>query len=75
MQEPFITLFFVPVSLLDIIDILLVTFILYRAYLIIHGTTASRMLIGLILILFLSLIVQVFNMEGMASSRTCMLLA
>ena len=65
MQDPLFHIFFIPVSLFDIIDILLVTFILYRAYLIIQGTTASRMLIGLILILFLSMIVQMFNMEGM----------
>lgn len=65
MQDPLFHIFFVPVSPLDIIDIFLVTAILYRAYQIIQGTTASRMLIGLILILILSLIVQLFNMEGM----------
>ncbi len=63
MQDPLFNIFFIPVSFLDIIDIFLVTAILYRAYQIIQGTTASRMLIGLILIL--SLIVQLFNMEGM----------
>lgn len=65
MKEPLFYLFFVPVTWLDLLDIILVTWIFYRAYLIIQGTTASRMLIGLILILFLSLIVQIFNMEGM----------
>ncbi len=65
MQDPLFHIFFIPVSPLDIIDILLVTFILYRAYMIIQGTTASRMLLGLVLILVISLIVHLFSMEGM----------
>lgn len=65
MQTELFKIFFIPVTWLDILDILAVTLILYRAYLIIQGTTASRMLIGLIIILLLSFAVQALNMHGM----------
>lgn len=50
---------------IDILDITAVTIIFYRAYLVIRGTTASRMLMGLILILIVSIAVQALNMSGM----------
>lgn len=50
---------------IDLLDIAAVTIIFYRAYLVIQGTTASRMLMGLIFILILSIAVQALNMSGM----------
>ncbi|MBX7152730.1 diadenylate cyclase CdaA [bacterium] len=65
MQTELFKIWFVPVTVLDIFDILAVTVIFYKAYLVIQGTTASRMLMGLILILVLSVAVQALNMSGM----------
>lgn len=65
MQTELFKIWFVPVTVLDIFDILAVTVIFYKAYSVIQGTTASRMLMGLILILVLSVAVQALNMSGM----------
>jgi len=63
-----VTLFrigFLPVGIIDILDILLVTFILFQTYRIIYRTRALQMAIGLILIFIVSFIVQAFNLEAM----------
>jgi diadenylate cyclase len=56
---------FLPVSLIDILDISILSFILYRLYFFIRGTRAAQMFIGLVLISIASLFVQLFNMSGM----------
>ncbi|KAB2878745.1 TIGR00159 family protein [bacterium] len=65
MQQELFKFWIVPVTWIDILDIAVVTIIFYRAYLVIQGTTASRMLMGLILILIVSIAVQALNMSGM----------
>ncbi|MBL7996644.1 TIGR00159 family protein [bacterium] len=65
MQEELFKFWIIPVTWIDILDITVVTVIFYRAYLVIQGTTASRMLMGLILILIVSIAVQALNMSGM----------
>ena len=77
-----ITLFrigFLPVGLIDVLDILLVSFILYRLYLIVHRTRAVQMFIGLVLIFFASFITQALGMQEMnwifRNLRTVWLLA
>lgn len=65
MQEEIFKIWIVPVTWIDILDIAAVTIIFYRAYLVIQGTTASRMLMGLVFILILSIAVQALNMNGM----------
>ena len=65
MQQELFKLWIVPVTWIDLLDIAVVTIIFYRAYLVIRGTTASRMLMGLILILIVSIAVQALNMSGM----------
>lgn len=55
---------FMPVTLLDIIDISLVTFIIYRVYLIIRGTIAAQIFFGLIVIFILSFITQSLNLKA-----------
>jgi diadenylate cyclase len=65
LQTEVFRILFLPVTVIDILDIIVVTLIFYRAYLVIQGTTASRMLIGLILILLASLAVRALHMDGM----------
>jgi diadenylate cyclase len=65
MQNELFKIGLVSISLIDIFDIAAVTFIFYRAYLVIQGTTASRMLTGLIFILIVSVAVHALNMSGM----------
>jgi diadenylate cyclase len=65
MQEPLFTIWLLPVTPIDLLDMAAVTFIFYRAYLVIQGTTASRMLMGLIIILVVSVAVRAMNMSGM----------
>ncbi|MCX7876311.1 MAG: diadenylate cyclase CdaA [Melioribacteraceae bacterium] len=52
---------FLPVTVLDIIDIILVTAIFYKVYSIIRGTIAVQIFYGLIFLLFLSFVAQAVN--------------
>jgi diadenylate cyclase len=65
MQDELFKIWIVPVTWIDLLDMAAVTIIFYRAYLVIQGTTASRMLLGLIFILIVSIGVQALNMNGM----------
>ncbi|HDI52267.1 TIGR00159 family protein [candidate division KSB1 bacterium] len=56
---------FLKVSIMDILDVLLLSYLLYRLYLLVRGTRAVQMAVGLILILITSFIVKLFNMSGM----------
>ena len=56
---------FLSITFLDIIDILLVSFIIYYLYKIIRGTIAAQIFIGLILVLFLSFLAQVANLKAL----------
>ncbi|MFA6540021.1 MAG: TIGR00159 family protein, partial [Bacteroidota bacterium] len=56
---------FLSVSVIDLIDILLVTFIFYRLYRGMRGTVAAQIFIGLLIIVLLSFIVQAFNLKAM----------
>lgn len=55
---------FLPVTLLDLIDITIVSFIFYRVYLIIRGTIASQIFFGLIVVFILSFIAQTVNLKA-----------
>ncbi len=65
MQDVLFKIWIVPVTWIDLMDMAAVTIIFYRAYLVIQGTTASRMFLGLIFILIVSISVQALNMSGM----------
>jgi diadenylate cyclase len=54
---------FFTITLLDIIDITLVTFIFYKLYSLLKGTIATQIFFGLIIILVLSFIAQVINLR------------
>jgi diadenylate cyclase len=56
---------FLTVSLIDVIDIIIVTYIFYKLYLVMRGTIASQIFVGLTLIIIASLIAQTFNMKSL----------
>jgi len=56
---------FLSVSLLDVIDILLVTLIFYKVYSIIRGTIAAQIFYGLIFVLILSILTQAANFKAL----------
>ena len=57
---------FLTVSLIDVVDVLAVSFIFYKLYQALSGSRAAQMMIGLAVILMVSVIVQFLNMSGMA---------
>jgi len=56
---------FITVNLIDVIDIIIVTYIFYKLYLVMRGTIASQIFLGLSLIIVASLIAQTFNMKSL----------
>lgn len=63
-----ITLFqigFLKVTLIDVLDVILIAFILYGLYQFLRGTRALQMAVGLIIILLVSALVNLFNLSGM----------
>jgi diadenylate cyclase len=56
---------FISVTLIDIIDIIIVTYIFYKLYLVMRGTIAAQIFVGLTLIIVVSLIAQTFNMKSL----------
>ncbi len=57
---------FLTVTLLDVIDIALVSFIFYKLYTLLKGTIASQIFFGLIVILILSFISQIINLRTLS---------
>ncbi len=58
--------FFLSVSIIDVLDIILVSYIFFKLYQVMRGTRGSQMIAGLIVILVASFIVQGLNMSGMS---------
>jgi len=56
---------FLSVTISDIIDVALVSFIFYRLYLIMRGTIAAQIFVGLVLILAFSFVAQAANLKAM----------
>lgn len=56
---------FISVTIVDVLDILLVSFIFYRLYMIMRGTVAAQIFVGLILILAFSFVAQATNLKAM----------
>lgn len=54
---------FIQVRFLDIVDILLVTFLLYKLYLLIRGTAAFSIIMGIFIIYITWIVVKGLNME------------
>lgn len=70
---------FLPVTIIDIVDILLVTTLFYELYQFLRGSVAIRMFIGLLVILFISIVGELLNMSAlswiMSSLKTVWVLA
>jgi diadenylate cyclase len=58
---------FLSVSLIDLIDIALVSFLFYRLYLAVRGTIAIQIFAGLVLVLGFAFIAQALNLKAMTS--------
>ncbi|PIE83903.1 MAG: TIGR00159 family protein [Bacteroidia bacterium] len=58
---------FINIGLLDVVDILLVAFILFQLYKMVRGTTAMTIFLGLSSLYILWLIVRALNMELMST--------
>ncbi|MEW6062070.1 MAG: diadenylate cyclase CdaA [Bacteroidota bacterium] len=56
---------FLSVTLVDLVDILLVTFLFYSLYRGMRGTVAAQIFVGLIVIVVLSFIAQAINLKAM----------
>jgi len=54
---------FITIRFLDILDILMVAFILYQLYLLIRGTVAFNIFIGIFIVYLFWLLVKALNME------------
>jgi diadenylate cyclase len=56
---------FLPVTFLDLIDIILVALIFYKVFTVIRGTIAAQIFYGLIFVLILSFITQAANLKAL----------
>ncbi len=56
---------FLTVTLIDILDITIISYILYKLYIFIRGSRAAQMFIGLVLILVASVFVQFLGLSGL----------
>lgn len=70
---------FLKVTIFDLLDIVVISFLLYKLYYFVKNSRAAQMFIGLVIILMLSVTVQLLNMRGMIwifeSLRTIWLVA
>lgn len=63
----FFTTAFISIRILDIIDILLVALLLYQIYMLIRGTVAINIFMGIFLLYIIWLVVRALNMELLSS--------
>ncbi len=54
---------FITIRVLDIVDILMVAFLLYQLYMLIKGTIAFNIFIGIFIVYLFWLLVRALNME------------
>ena len=57
---------FLPITIIDVLDILLVSFLFYQLYEFLKGSIASRMLLGLMVIFLISIIGELLNMSALS---------
>jgi DNA integrity scanning protein DisA with diadenylate cyclase activity len=58
---------FISIRILDVIDILLVAFLLYQIYMLIRGTVAINIFLGIFTLYIFWLVVKALNMELLSS--------
>ncbi len=56
---------FLTVTLIDVLDVLIISYILYKLYFFIRGSRAAQMFIGLVIILVASVFVQLLGFAGL----------
>ncbi|MFZ5518753.1 MAG: diadenylate cyclase CdaA [Candidatus Zhuqueibacterota bacterium] len=70
---------FLTVTVIDILDIAVISWVLYKLYFFVRGSRAAQMFIGLVLILIVSFAVQLLGLSGLSwifqNLRTIWLLA
>ena len=70
---------FLPVTVMDLLDIAVMAYIIYRIYNFLRGTRGAQMLVGLIFLLLFSVIAPIFQLKGVTwifeNVRTIWLLA
>ena len=70
---------FIRFTIIDLLDVLAITYILYKLYFFVRGSRAAQMTVGFILILIASVIAPLLNLSGLAwifrNLRTVWLLA
>jgi diadenylate cyclase len=57
---------FLPVTWIDLLDIAVVSFIFYKLYMVMRGTVAAQIFVGLVLIIAFSFIAQAINFKAMS---------
>jgi len=57
---------FLPITIIDVLDIFIVSFLFYRLYEFLKGSIAARMFIGLVVILMISIVGDLFNMSALS---------
>lgn len=57
---------FLSFGLADLVDVALVSFIFYRLYLVMRGTIAAQIFVGLVIILAFSFVAQAANLKAMS---------
>jgi diadenylate cyclase len=57
---------FLPVTVMDILDILIMSYIIFRVYNFLRGSRGAQMLAGLVIILVLSVIAPLVHMRGIS---------
>ena len=55
---------FLSISVIDVLDIVLVSYIFYKLYEFLKGSIAARMMIGLLFIILISIVAELLNMSG-----------
>lgn len=56
---------FISIRVYDLVDIVAVSFVLFKLYQIFKGSRAAQMLIGMVILIFLSIIVRFTELSGM----------
>jgi diadenylate cyclase len=56
---------FLDITLIDLIDVALVSFIFYKLYMVMRGTVAAQIFVGLVIILGFSFVSQAINFKAM----------
>lgn len=57
---------FLTIGVADIVDVALVSYIFYRLYLVMRGTIAAQIFVGLVLIIAFSFVAQAANLKAMS---------